>query len=207
MNAKLKKIVSFTPLIFFAAAVGSLLFPMMGNNIPKEKTYFYNNGDIVGYSWQQPFMIILNILMATVLVWILALTVICAVCIIKSKEKLGITILLSWVTGVVCLVCMLLCGLSIGSGQDDDYYPDCYEFTDGHHTIVIEEKSWLLNGHATIYQIHDNSTATVIGGFSTDDGGRNCGNYEIEWYDDRAEITYRTFVSDTSKATEIIQFE
>lgn len=207
MNTRLKKIVKSTPLIFFAVAVSALLFPMLINNIPKGETYFYSNGEIVRYSWQQPFMVFLYILMAAVLVWILALTVLSAIYMIKSKEKLGVTILLSWVTGIVCLICMLLCALSIYSSEDAYVTHECYEFTDGRHTIVIEEKSWLMDGRGTIYQLHDDNSATIIGGFSTDDGGLNCGNYEIEWYDTSAKITYHTFSTKTSKGARIVSFE
>lgn len=207
VNTKLKKIVKLTPLIFFAAAVSAVLFPMLIENIPKGKNYFYSNGEIMKYSWQQPFMVFLYILMAAALIWILALTVISAIYMIRSKEKLGVTILLSWVTGIVCLICMLLCGLSINSSEDSYVTHNCYEFTDGRHTIVIEEKSFLLSGRGTIYQLHDDNSATIIGGFSTDDGGLNCGNYEIEWYDTSAKITYRTFSTKTSKGAEIVQFE
>ena len=207
MNDRLKKLVRFTPLIFFGAAVCSLLFPMMIDNIPKAETYFYSNGEIVRYSWQHTFMIFLYILMAAVLVWILALTVISAIYIIRQKEKLGVTILLSWVTGIICLICMLLCALSINSSEDGYVAHNCYEFTDGRHTIIIEEKSFLLSGRGTIYQLHDDNSATIIGGFSTDDGGLNCGNYEIEWYDTSAKITYRTFSTKTSKGAEIVQFK
>lgn len=207
MNTGLKTIVKFTPLILFAVAVSTLLFPILINNIPKAETYFYSNGEIVRYSWQHTFMIFLYILMAAVLVWILALTVISAIYMIKSKEKLGVTILLSWVTGIVCLICMLLCALSINSSEDGYVTHNCYEFTDGRHTIIIEEKSFLLSGRGTIYQLHDDNSATIIGGFSTDDGGLNCGNYEIEWYDTSAKITYHTFSTKTSKGARIVQFK
>ncbi len=207
MNARLKKIVKFTPLIFFAVAVSSLLFPMLINNIPKGETYFYSNGEIVRYSWQQPFMVFLNILMAAVLVWTLALTVLSAIYMIKQKEKLGVTIVLSWLTGIICLICILLCALSISGSEDGYSRHNCYEFTDGRHTIIIEEKSFLLDGRGTIYQLRDDNSATIIGGFSTDDGGLNCGNYEIEWYDTSAKITYRTFSTKTSKGAEIVQFK
>lgn len=207
MNTKLKKIVRFTPLIFFAAAVSALLFPMLVENIPKGETYFYSNGEIMKYSWQQPFMVFLYILMAAVLIWTLALTVFSTIYMIRSKEKLGVTILLSWVTGIVCLICMLLCALSIYSSEDSYVTHKCYEFTDGRHTIVIEEKSFLLDGRGTIYQLHDDNSATIIGSFSTDDGGLNCGNYEIEWHDTSAKITYRTFSTKTSKGARIVSFE
>lgn len=207
MNARLKKIVKFTPLIFFAVAVSMLLFPMLINNIPKGETYFYSNGEIVRYSWQQPFMVFLNILMAAVLVWTLALTVLSAIYMIKQKEKLGVTIVLSWLTGIICLICILLCALSISGSEDGYSRHNCYEFTDGRHTIIIEEKSFLLDGRGTIYQLCDDNSATIIGGFSTDDGGLNCGNYEIEWYDTSAKITYRTFSTKTSKGAEIVQFK
>ena len=71
-----------------------------------------------------------------------------------------------------------------------DYDSKCFEFSDAQHTVVIEEESWLLGGWWNIYQVNDDGSAEYLRGFSTDDGYRNNGNYDIRWYDDRADITF-----------------
>ena len=81
-----------------------------------------------------------------------------------------------------------------------------YIKTDDIHTIVIEERSFLLYGGGTIYQIYDDNTAAVIGDISTDDGGRNYGRYDIKWFQDSAEITYNYFDLENSKQTEKVYF-
>jgi len=102
-----------------------------------------------------------------------------------------------------------MCGFSDiainGLWQKSDYFPVCYEFTDGQHTIVIEEESFLLYGGGTVYQIKDNNNAVIIGNISTDDGGRNHGRYDIKWLNDGCEITYD--YDDNRKATEKVEFK
>lgn len=94
----------------------------------------------------------------------------------------------------------------VGFWSDNDYSPICYKFSDDKHTIVIEERSFLLYGGGYVYQIYDDNDAVIIHTFSVDDGGRNKGHYDIKWYDNYAEITYNTFYTKDSKRTDKIVF-
>lgn len=52
----------------------------------------------------------------------------------------------------------------------------------------------------------DDNKAVAIHDFTTDDGGRNYGKYDIRWHGDFIELTYRTFSSEDSRCTEKIWF-
>ena len=43
--------------------------------------------------------------------------------------------------------------------------------------------------------------------FTTDDGGRNNGMYDIVWHQNYAEITYRTFTTENDKKTIVVNFK
>jgi len=132
---------------------------------------------------------------------------ICIAVKIKYKEDISGKIPLALLITAVCAVMLFFCDIMVcGLWTNEDYEPECYKFSDGQHTIVIEEKSFLLYGGGTVYQIMDNDKAVIIHQFDTDDGGRNNGNYSIKWYDDYAELTYNTFSGKDSKCTDKIKF-
>lgn len=138
----------------------------------------------------------------------LVLTVILIILKIKSGEKIAGKIFLTWMSVVLCYVMFEVSDIIInGLWEESDYFPVCYEFTDGQHTIVIEEESFMLYGGGTIYRIDDDNNAFVIGHISTDDGGRNNGNYDIKWSDDGCEITYDYCNGEHTKKTEKVKFE
>jgi len=171
-------------------------------------TYSYKEGKITVHSWHDYFNAALYIIFALVILLLLVQNVICIAMKIRTGERIAKKVLISCLTAAACTVIILLGDIMVnGLYTKDDYNPEYYEFTDGNHTIVIEEKSFLLYGGGTVYQIKSNEEAVVIGKIGTDDGGRNNGDYEIEWFDDRVEITYDTFASEGDKATEVAEFE
>lgn len=171
-------------------------------------TYSYKEGKITVHSWHDYFNVVSDIIFTLVILLLLAQNVICIAMKIRTGERIAKKVLISCLTAAACAVIILLGDIMVnGLYTKDDYNPEYYEFTDGNHTIVIEEKSFLLYGGGTVYQIKSNEEAVVIGKIGTDDGGRNNGAYEIEWFDDRVEITYNTFASEGDKATEVAEFE
>ena len=71
--------------------------------------------------------------------------------------------------------------------------------------MVIKEESWLLGGWGTVYQVEESGKAVVLKGFTTDDGYRNEGNYDIRWSDDSADITFNN--GQGGKETIMVKFE
>lgn len=208
MNAKLGKIIKLTPWLFFAIGALMLVSALVMNALPEKVSYFYEGGEIIERSWHDCFRVISVCVTVLVLLWLLTATVTVIVRRIKLKEKTEGKLALLWLAALICIVTIGVSNLSIvGIWTKDIWSPVCYEFTDGIRTIVIEEKSFMLDGRSTIYQIMDDGTAVIIGEFGTDDGIRNNGEYEIEWSDGSAEITYRTFVSADDTDVITVEFE
>lgn len=197
-----KRVLKIIPLIEISISIIFLVVSFLIKDIPVNKSYFYKNGKIVTSSWYDIFGDFTAYLL--VFLFIIALFIgIFRRIKFKDKVKIGIT-----------LVCTIFCFFVIAFGDilvtgiwtDEDYSRSYYKFTDGHHTIVIEEESFLLYGGGTIYQIQDDNKAIVLNTFSTDDGGRNNGKYEIDWHDDYVEVTYNNFDLKNSKATIKVEF-
>lgn len=207
MNERTKRAIKMIPVISLCLSALLLIVAFLIKDVPAEKSYVYKNNQIITTSWHNLFDYFTKGLFFAILISAVILTIICVVAKVKSKEKITRKISLILISGIVCSVIIMLSNiLVLGIWSDDDYSPQCYIFTDGQHTIVIEEKSFLLYGGATVYQIKDNNEAVILNEFSTDDGGRNNGHYDINWYDNYAEITYNTFNTKDSKTTKTIQF-
>ena len=202
MNPQTKKAIKITAVVELMSSVILLIVAFFIQGIPENKLYYYRNNQITSSSWHNVFEYFPCGLFLALLTLSAALTIICIVGRIKTKQKVKKHLLIIWGSEIVCfLIIMLRYVLVMGIWSDEDYFPICYEFTDGQHTIVIEEESFLLYGGGTIYQINDDNEAVILNVFTTDDGGRNNGNYDISWYDDYAEITYHTFNTKDSMST------
>ena len=109
----------------------------------------------------------------------------------QNKLRGGIKIVLSV---FICLVSLLVVVFTyialVGWGQWEDNDSKCYEFSNAERKIVICESSYLLAGWGDIYLIEEDNSAHWLAHFSTDDGGRNEGEYELEWKKDGVEVTY-----------------
>lgn len=191
--------------ISFGLSLLLLLSAIFLSNVPAHESYTYENGVIVVHSWQNCFRIATELILYFVLSAVVASTVICVVSKIRWKEKIAKTMLCSWLVGLVCLYMISFSDSAVFGLFGNDFDPEWYEFSDGQRTIVIEEESFLLGGWGTIYPIKENGTAVVIGSFSTDDGLRNKGTYEIKWFEDGAEITY--LFDPGGPRTETVYFE
>ena len=64
-----------------------------------------------------------------------------------------------------------------------------------------------MYGEGYIFQIQDDNSAILLEHFTTDDGGRNNGMYDVIWFNDHAEITYHTFVTENDKKTVVVNFK
>jgi hypothetical protein len=64
-----------------------------------------------------------------------------------------------------------------------------------------------LGGNIVVFQINEDNTAEGIGWAGTDDGYRNYGNYEIEWFDEYVKITFCNGIRSDSFETIECEFE
>lgn len=205
MKRKKRKCV---PLILSAGS-GILFAVSFGlSRLPKYPSYYWRDQEIVVRSWHDIVDQLAAVLVIAAMLYTLIATVLRIAERIKSGERILGRILLLWGSCIVSCFLILLSDVNIvGLFRRADYDPAWFSFTDGQHVIVIEEESWLLFGGGTVYQIYEDDTAKVIGSISTDDGARNLGHYQIDWFERSAEITYHTFVTDTSVATKTVYFE
>lgn len=190
----LKQGIKAIPLINILLSVLLLIVSFLLAKLPENKTYYYEHGSIVTHSWHDIFNGLTALFIKVILIVSAVLIIVYIRKKLKYKEKIAFEIVSVLASSVICLIITVFSNiLVIGIWSDNDYYPVCYEFTDGVHTIVIEERSFLLSGGGTIYEIQDNNEAYILGSFTTDDGGRNNGHYDINWYNSCAEISYDTF--------------
>lgn len=171
-------------------------------------SYVYRGGKIIEVSWKNQFEAVVNGMALAIL--IMAVIGI-AVCVMQKLRRNALIRkkLVAIIGAAVTLVGVLVLAeiIIVGVDSREDYLPSCYEFTDGKHMIVIEEKSYLLYGGGAIYQILADGEAILLQEFSTDDGGRNNGDYEIDWYEDFAKITYNVFDLKNSRETIRVEFQ
>lgn len=201
-----KKIVKLVPKISFGVSLLWLVAGIVLSYVPAYESYTYENGTIIVHSWQNWFAHTTDLLLFLVPCGVVVVTVLCIFSRIKWKEKIAINLIISWLVGFACLFMIVFAdAAAVGAVRREDFGPECYAFTDGQHTIVIKETSFLFSGAGTIYQIKGDNTAVVIGTFGTDDGLRNRGVYQIIWSEDGAEITY-LFDHNVTR-TETVSFE
>lgn len=202
ITKKLKLIPVVSLCVFFLICIVTYFI----QDIPEKISLVYRNHEIIKHSWHGSFELFIGLIFLFVLIASLVLTVMLIIVKIKSGEKIAGKIFLTWGSVVLCYVMLGFSDIMLnGLWQKSDYFPECYEFTNGQHTIVIEEKSFLLYGGGTIYQIDENNNVFVIGRISTDNGGRNHGRYDIEWSGNGCEITYD--YDNNRKATEKVKFK
>lgn len=207
MSKHIRRALRIIPAVQLVSAAVLLIISFFIRDIPVKVSHFYKNGRIVTDSWHETFSTIVAALMFIIIILTAVFIFICISAKVKHKEDISGKIPLAVLIAAVCAVMLFFSDIMVcGLWGNDDYEPEYYEFSDGQHTIVIEEKSFLLHGGGTVYQIMDNDKAVAIHQFTTDDGGRNKGNYDIKWYGDHADLTYSTFSSGDSKRTEKIRF-
>ena len=193
MKMKLYKALKWFPLVALSAGLFLLLTAFLLRNVPEELRYTYENGEIVYHSWRyscEPlflpsFIVLAILLLASALTWIVAGR--------KRWEtgvKSGLAAIGTLATLVACAFLWIFSYMGVVGWTKDDYFPAYYEFSDQAHTIVIEESSWGLGCFGQVFQIKDDREAVLIMEFGTDDGFRNGGNYQLEWYDDHVDMTF-----------------
>lgn len=194
MHYKDKKIVKIIPVVLLGTSLLWLVISFAVSNIPEKVNYVYTNGKVIKYSWHDVYDIISEVIGFILLALFAVATMQCVKLKLKTKEKLLKIFVFNFSAWLVSTLIIASGNIVVtGVWNEEDYHPQYYEFTNNGKTIVIEEKSFLLKGNGTIYQIENNNAASIIGEFSTDDGGRNYGNYDIQWNDSYVEITYHTF--------------
>lgn len=207
MKKNIKKAIKFIPLIELGLAAITLIVAFFIKDIPAEYSFVYKNGRIIKNSWHNSFEDFAAVLSLIIIALSAILIIIRIAAKIKSKEDISPKISLTLISAVVCAIMIGFSDLMVcGFWTEEDYDPQYYKFTDGRHTIVIVESSFLLYGGGTVYQIMDNNDAVILYEFSTDDGGRNNGKYTIKWHDDYVELTYNMCDLKGSKYTAEIKF-
>ncbi|MDE6592202.1 MAG: hypothetical protein K2K57_03955 [Oscillospiraceae bacterium] len=201
---KLLKILTVAFVILSVLMIGAAIV------LPTGKSYTYENNEIVTHSVRSEFASFCAGVILFGCLWFIGLTA--GEVALRIKEGAGaLKVILGGLgkllTGFVCgFLLTIAIIMAEGLWTKDDYYPEWYMFTDGNHTIVIEEMSFLLDGRAEIYQIMENNKAVPINMFTTDDGETNCGHYKMEWTEEYVDITYRTFVTADSVKTLRVKF-
>lgn len=160
-----------------------------------QERYVYESGIIRYVTPKSSALPVINVISATVLCLTTFLAIASGVVLVIGKIKTKIHIIgkiflnlfLLFVTMITSLLLMVCFDESF---FDSDYYPEYYEFSNENRKIVVCEESWLLAGFGSVYQIDSDNTAWRIGTFTTDDGYRNGGNYQINWTDDGITLTY-----------------
>lgn len=201
---KLLKILTAAFVILSGLMIGAAIV------LPVGKSYTYENNEIVTHSVRSEFADICEIVILFGCFWFIGLTA--GEVALRIKERAGaLRVILGGLgkllTGFACGF-LLTAALIMAEGlwTKDDYYPEWYMFTDGSHTVVIEEMSFLPDGRAEVYQIMENNEAVPIDMFTTDDGERNGGHYKMEWTEEYVDITYRTFCTEDSVGTLRVRF-
>lgn len=170
-------------LINFIAPIILILTAAFLQNAGIHETYRYINGEL--FTWRR--YVSLAFLGFSVIFAVMF--VIETVLLVKLKKVSLGKIILSAALLLFSLPAMLFSAVGIG-GIGNRYDTDYYEFSHEGRTIVICEEAYLLGGWGEIYRINEDRTADKIGSFGTDDGHKNGGDYEIEWFDNHALIHY-----------------
>ena len=196
MRSSNRNLLTIMPFISLGFSVLFLIISITVKDIPEKQKYIYKDNQIIPISWHNIFELFANVLLIAVLSISVVLTIICIIKKIKNKDRIRKYIVLIWLTEFVCFFIILFSDIIvIGLTSKQEFSPECYQFSNGKHTIVIEEESYLLYGGGTVYQIIGDNEAVYLTGFTTDDGARNNGNYNIIWHDDHADISSEQFAS------------
>lgn len=208
MKNKSKKMMLFSFIIMLSFSLLSLIVAFSIKNIPENISYEYVNKRIEKHSWYDSYEIISDIICLFELLITIIATIVFIIAKIKTHEKIIKKTISLWLMLVVSTIALLLSNtVVIGLSDENDYNPKYYEFSDNQHKLVFEERSFLLYGGGYIFQIQDDDSAILLERFTTDDGGRNNGMYNVVWFDDHAEITYHTFVTENDKKTIVVNFK
>lgn len=142
MNKHTRRALRIIPLTELVLTSVLLIVSFFIKDIPEKKTYFYRNGRIVTDSWHNTFSSLTCELVFIIIILTAVYIFICIAVKIKYKEDISGKIPLALLITAVCAVMLFFCDIMVcGLWTNEDYEPECYKFSDGQHTIVIEEKS------------------------------------------------------------------
>lgn len=200
---KLLKILTVAFVIFSGLMVAAAVV------LPTGKSYTYENNEIVTHSVRSVFADICEVVVLFGCLWFIGLTA--GEVALRIKERAGVLRIIlgglgKLLTGFVCGFLLIVALIMAEGFWADEYIPEWYMFTDGSHTVVIEETAFLADGRAKVYQIMGNNKAVPIDMFTTDDGITNNGHYKMEWTEEYVDITYRTFCTPDNTRTLRVYF-
>ena len=208
MKNKSRKMMLFSLIIMLSFSLLSLIVAFSIKNIPENISYEYVNQRIEKHSWHDSYEIISDIIFLFELCITMITAIVFIIAKVKTHEKIMKKTISLWVVLVISTIALLLSNTVVtGLSDENDYSSKYYEFSDNQHTLVFEERSFLLYGEGYIFQIQDDNSAILLERFTTDDGGRNNGMYDVIWFNDYAEITYHTFVTENDKKTVVVNFK
>lgn len=112
----------------------------------------------------------------------------------KKPFKLALVCAGAWIVVILIFICT-------HSGffkTEDRYRSECFEYSNGQHTIVIADndvmgdfnKLYHIGISEDIYQINDDNEAVILNGFFVTQKPNSSDDYEIKWYDDKVEVTF-----------------
>lgn len=190
MNKKMRIALKLIPLIelclvFLLAGVIYILAKLWAGRYIR----VYENSKITMRTLHEKVITpLIGVLFYLIVASCIVITILCIVERIRHDEDTAGLYVRMWIISGISAAILFVGAVLVESSSDTD--PKCFEFSDAQHTVVIEEESWLLGGWGNIYQVNDDGSAQRLSRFSTDDGFRNEGNYDINWHDDSADITY-----------------
>ena len=205
-NDFMKKYSNIANYILIGLSFVMLMLSFVVKDLPANKTFTYENNRIVGHSWRNNYEIFIGVVSLVSVIVILVFLINFVVSKVRNNEAIFKSIVKCIGVILVCFICSVMSEILI-SDSNWERNPVYYEFSDDKHMIVIEEESFLFYGGGSIYQVFDDGSATELTKFTTDDGGQNKGNYDISWKHDSVTITYKTFVSEDSKATITVELK
>jgi hypothetical protein len=174
--------------------LGVLATILVSGKIPYE-TYIYTGERIIRQSWHDIVRVIIWIFLAIIAVSGVWLSVLKIIEMVKQEKKnvcriawKVIQLLFLWVIIFVVLF-VISSGLyfRFTARYEGNTY---YEFSDGNHTIVIEEELFFFSGEFSVFQINEDNTAILIGGEMLRDVVPIKNNINIEWFDEYVIIAY-----------------
>ena len=192
MSKKKLKLLRLIPiielgLVLVFAGVSCLLVKWLAGKYTRSES---NNGIRIDALRDTVVMGIAKALIFIIVISCIVITVVCIIERVRRDADVGRLYARTWIISGISVLILLFGCITFNGEWLGGTDPKCFEYTDGQHTMVIKEESWLLGGWGTVYQVEESGKAVVLKGFTTDDGYRNEGNYDIRWSDDSADITF-----------------
>ena len=191
MTRRIVKTVKIASIIGIILSIAFAVYAFFLIDGIKDKVWFeYKNNKIEAMSvlWSVRTLAIIVISVLVALTTLLA-----TVKFIKSQKQTREMLKKPFILACVCAGIWIVIMLIFAGDQTDlrgekDYDFVCYEYSNGQQTLVIQEDN-ILGPSGTVYQIMDDNEAVELDAIFLTQRSHSSDDYEIKWYDDKADIT------------------